>query len=93
MHDIDGLLRVHRFLFATDAEREQLIADVVAERIGTGADASGGFALAQRLAEAADAVGAVDPQPDEHDDPDHNQIPAMYGASSIGCGGTGTIDL
>ncbi len=30
VHDIDGLLRVHRFLFASDAEREQLIADVVA---------------------------------------------------------------
>ena len=30
VHDIDGLLRVHRFLFATDAERERLIADVVA---------------------------------------------------------------
>jgi anion-transporting ArsA/GET3 family ATPase len=30
VHDVDGLLRVHRFLFATDAEREQLIADVVA---------------------------------------------------------------
>ena len=30
VHDIDGLLRVHRFLFASDAERERLIADVVA---------------------------------------------------------------
>ena len=30
VHDLDGLLRVHRYLFATDAEREQLIADVVA---------------------------------------------------------------
>jgi hypothetical protein len=30
VHDIDGLLRVHRFLFASDAERERLIADVIA---------------------------------------------------------------
>jgi anion-transporting ArsA/GET3 family ATPase len=30
VHDIDGLWRVHRFLFASDAERERLIADVVA---------------------------------------------------------------
>ena len=30
VHDVDGLLRVHRFLFASDAERERLIAEVVA---------------------------------------------------------------
>ena len=30
VHDLAGLLRVHRFLFASDAERERLIADVVA---------------------------------------------------------------
>ena len=30
VHDIDGLLRVHRFLFATEAERERLIAEVTA---------------------------------------------------------------
>ncbi len=30
VHDIEGLLRMHRFLFASDAERERLIADVVA---------------------------------------------------------------
>jgi anion-transporting ArsA/GET3 family ATPase len=30
VHDIEGLLRVHRFLFASDSERERLIADVVA---------------------------------------------------------------
>jgi anion-transporting ArsA/GET3 family ATPase len=30
VHDIEGLLRVHRFLFASDAERERLIADVIA---------------------------------------------------------------
>jgi anion-transporting ArsA/GET3 family ATPase len=30
VHDIKGLLRVHRFLFASDAERDRLIADVVA---------------------------------------------------------------
>jgi anion-transporting ArsA/GET3 family ATPase len=30
VHDIEGLLAVHRFLFASDAERERLIADVVA---------------------------------------------------------------
>jgi anion-transporting ArsA/GET3 family ATPase len=30
VHDIEGLLRVHRYLFASDAERERLIADVVA---------------------------------------------------------------
>jgi anion-transporting ArsA/GET3 family ATPase len=30
VHDVEGLLRVHRYLFASDAERERLIADVVA---------------------------------------------------------------
>ena len=30
VHDLAGLLRVHRFLFASDAESERLIADVVA---------------------------------------------------------------
>ena len=30
VHDIEGLLRMHRYLFASDAERERLIADVVA---------------------------------------------------------------
>jgi anion-transporting ArsA/GET3 family ATPase len=30
VHDVEGLLRVHRFLFASPAEREQLIAGVVA---------------------------------------------------------------
>ena len=30
IHDIDGLLAVRRFLFASDAERERLIADVIA---------------------------------------------------------------
>jgi anion-transporting ArsA/GET3 family ATPase len=30
VHDVEGLLRVHRYLFAPDAEREQLLADVVA---------------------------------------------------------------
>ena len=30
VHDIEGLLRVHRFLFASDQERAQLIAGVVA---------------------------------------------------------------
>jgi anion-transporting ArsA/GET3 family ATPase len=30
VHDVDGLLAVHRFLFASEAERERLIADVVA---------------------------------------------------------------
>ena len=30
VHDIEGLVRVHRYLFASDAEREQLIADVIA---------------------------------------------------------------
>ncbi len=30
VHDIEGLLRMHRYLFASDAERERLIADLVA---------------------------------------------------------------
>ena len=30
VHDIDGLLRVRRFLFASEAERERMIGDVVA---------------------------------------------------------------
>jgi anion-transporting ArsA/GET3 family ATPase len=30
VHDVEGLLRVHRYLFASDAERERLIADVIA---------------------------------------------------------------
>ncbi len=30
IHDIEGLLRMHRYLFATQTEREKLIADVVA---------------------------------------------------------------
>ena len=30
VHDVEGLLRVHRYLFASDAERERLIAEVVA---------------------------------------------------------------
>jgi hypothetical protein len=30
VHDIEGLVRVHRYLFAPKAERERLIADVVA---------------------------------------------------------------
>ena len=30
VHDIEGLLRVHRYLFASDNERERLIADVIA---------------------------------------------------------------
>jgi anion-transporting ArsA/GET3 family ATPase len=30
IHDIEGLLRMHRYLFATEAERERLIAEVVA---------------------------------------------------------------
>jgi anion-transporting ArsA/GET3 family ATPase len=30
VHDIEGLLRVHRYLFASPAEREQMIANVVA---------------------------------------------------------------
>ncbi|HTU94968.1 MAG TPA: ArsA-related P-loop ATPase [Solirubrobacteraceae bacterium] len=30
VHDVAGLMRVHRYLFASDAERERLIADVIA---------------------------------------------------------------
>ncbi len=30
VHDVQGLLRVHRYLFAADAERERMIADVIA---------------------------------------------------------------
>src|SRR5665213_1636928 len=30
VHDIEGLLRIHRYLFASEGERERLIADVVA---------------------------------------------------------------
>jgi len=30
VHDVDGLLRVHRYLFASDQERERLIAQVIA---------------------------------------------------------------
>ena len=30
VHDVEGLLRVHRYLFASDAESERLIADVIA---------------------------------------------------------------
>jgi anion-transporting ArsA/GET3 family ATPase len=30
VHDVEGLLRVHRYLFASEAERRRLIADVVA---------------------------------------------------------------
>ena len=30
VHDLDGLLQMHRYLFASDAEREQLLADLVA---------------------------------------------------------------
>jgi anion-transporting ArsA/GET3 family ATPase len=30
IHDIEGLLRVHRYLFAAEADRERMIADVVA---------------------------------------------------------------
>src|ERR1700759_721837 len=30
VHDVAGLLRVHRYLFASDEERERLIADVIA---------------------------------------------------------------
>jgi anion-transporting ArsA/GET3 family ATPase len=30
IHDVDGLLRMHRYLFASEAERERLIAEVVA---------------------------------------------------------------
>jgi anion-transporting ArsA/GET3 family ATPase len=30
VHDLEGLLQMQRYLFASDAEREQLLADVVA---------------------------------------------------------------
>ncbi len=30
VHDVEGLLRVHRYLFASEAERERMIAEVVA---------------------------------------------------------------
>jgi hypothetical protein len=30
VHDVDGLLQVHRYLFASQSDRERLIADVVA---------------------------------------------------------------
>jgi anion-transporting ArsA/GET3 family ATPase len=30
VHDLEGLARVHRYLFATESERERLIADVIA---------------------------------------------------------------
>ena len=30
VHDVEGLLRVHRYLFASDAEREGMIAEIVA---------------------------------------------------------------
>jgi hypothetical protein len=30
VHDVEGLLRVHRYLFASDADRERLIAEVIA---------------------------------------------------------------
>jgi anion-transporting ArsA/GET3 family ATPase len=30
VHDVEGLLRVHRYLFAPDSERERMLADVVA---------------------------------------------------------------
>ncbi len=30
VHDVDGLLRMHRYLFAPDGERERMLADVVA---------------------------------------------------------------
>jgi anion-transporting ArsA/GET3 family ATPase len=30
VHDVEGLLRIHRYLFASDQERERLIADVIA---------------------------------------------------------------
>jgi hypothetical protein len=30
VHDVEGLVRVHNYLFASEAEREALIADVVA---------------------------------------------------------------
>ena len=30
VHDVEGLLQIHRYLFASEAERAQMIADVVA---------------------------------------------------------------
>jgi len=30
VHDVEGLLRIHRYLFATERERERMIADVIA---------------------------------------------------------------
>ena len=30
VHDVDGLLRIHRYLFASQAERDRLVADLVA---------------------------------------------------------------
>ena len=30
VHDLDGLLRMHRYLFASAAERERLLAQLVA---------------------------------------------------------------
>ena len=30
VHDVEGLLRIHRYLFASQAERDRLIADLVA---------------------------------------------------------------
>ncbi len=30
VHDVEGLLRMHRYLFASDGERERMIADVIA---------------------------------------------------------------
>ena len=30
VHDIDGLQRIERYLFATDAERDEMLAEVVA---------------------------------------------------------------
>ena len=30
VHDVAGLLRIHRYLFATQAERDRLVADMVA---------------------------------------------------------------
>jgi hypothetical protein len=30
VHDVEGLLRIHRYLFGSEAERERLIDDLVA---------------------------------------------------------------
>ena len=30
IHDVEGLLRMHRYLFASEAERERMLAEVVA---------------------------------------------------------------